>query len=147
MMNLSVWKSPNCPSIWKESNDELKISAVNVASMQQKKIIQPSFILQNDDTSSMANSKPPTGAPNAAATPAAAPAVVKFRLKNNKGFREAMACKAIFTETHMLLDVYVQMCRLGVIHRGLISACALRGAMYMHLLPDSALFVRIANTG
>ena len=67
--------------MWNESNDELKMSAVNVANMQQKKIIQPSFIDQNDDTSSMANSRPPTGAPNAAATPAAAPAVVKLRLR------------------------------------------------------------------
>ena len=60
--------------------DELKRSAVNVDNMQQKKIIQPNFMLQKDDTSSMAKSSPPTGAPKAAATPAAAPAVVKFRL-------------------------------------------------------------------
>ncbi len=65
--------------------DELKRSAVKVDSMQEKKIIQPSFMLQKDDTSSMANSRPPTGAPNAAATPAAAPAVVKLRLRRHNG--------------------------------------------------------------
>ena len=64
--------------------DELKRSAVNVDNMQQKKIIQPNFMLQKDDTSSMAKSSPPTGAPKAAATPAAAPAVVKFRLVNKE---------------------------------------------------------------
>ena len=62
--------------------DELKRSAVNVDNMQQKKIIQPNFMLQKEDTSSMAKSSPPTGAPKAAATPAAAPAVVKFRPEN-----------------------------------------------------------------
>ena len=80
MIYLSVWKRPKLPTGRKASKDELKMSAVKVASMQQKKIIQPSFNVQKDDTSSMANSRPPTGAPNAAATPAAAPAVVKFRL-------------------------------------------------------------------
>lgn len=59
------------------------MSAVNVANIQQKKIIQPNLIVQNDETSSMANSSPPTGAPKAAATPAAAPAVVKLRLKDS----------------------------------------------------------------
>ena len=81
MMNLSVWKSPKVSlESWNESVDELKRSAVKVASMQAKKIIQPSFIDQKEDTSSMVNRSPPTGAPNAAATPAAAPAVVKLRL-------------------------------------------------------------------
>lgn len=79
-MYLSVWNKPNSPSTLKPSKDELNRSAVNVASMQQKKIIHPSFIDQYDETSSIANSNPPTGAPNAAATPAAAPAVVKLRL-------------------------------------------------------------------
>ena len=37
-------------------------------------------MLQNDDTSSMPNNSPPTGAVNADATPAAAPAAVKLRL-------------------------------------------------------------------
>jgi len=52
--------------------------------MQQKNVIQPSFKLQNDETSSMANSSPPTGAANAADTPAAAPAVVKLRLHKSR---------------------------------------------------------------
>ena len=80
MMYLSVLKRPNMPSKWKSWNEELKRSQVNVAIMQQKNVIQPSFRLQNDDTSSMANNSPPTGAANAAETPAAAPAVVKLRL-------------------------------------------------------------------
>ncbi len=63
--------------------EELKRSAVKVDNMQEKKIIQPSFILQKEDTSSMAKSSPPTGAPKAAATPAAAPAVVKLRLRKD----------------------------------------------------------------
>jgi len=83
MMYLSVLKSPNIPSKWKSWKDELKRSQVNVAIMQQKNVIQPSLRLQNDDTSSMANRRPPTGAANAADTPAAAPAVVKFRLHHS----------------------------------------------------------------
>jgi len=80
MMYLSVLNRPNMPSKWNSWNDELKRSQVNVAIMQQKNVIQPSLRLQNEDTSSMANSRPPTGAANAAETPAAAPAVVKLRL-------------------------------------------------------------------
>ena len=38
-------------------------------------------MLQNEETSSIANSRPPTGAPNAEATPAAAPAEMKLRLE------------------------------------------------------------------
>lgn len=83
-MYLSVWKRPNKPSSLNPSRDELNRSAVNDANIQQKKVIQPSFMLQKDDTSSMANRRPPTGAPNAAATPAAAPAVVKLRLKQQQ---------------------------------------------------------------
>lgn len=49
--------------------------------MVQKKICQDSFKFQNEDTSSMANNKPPTGAPNADATPAPAPAEMKLRLR------------------------------------------------------------------
>jgi len=71
------------PSKWNSWNEELKRSAVIVAIMQQKNVIQPSFRLQNDDTSSMANSRPPTGAAKAADTPAAAPAVVKLRLQTH----------------------------------------------------------------
>lgn len=60
---------------------ELNRSVVNVDIIQQKKICQDSVTVQNDDTSSMENSSPPTGAPNAEATPAAAPAEMKFLLK------------------------------------------------------------------
>ena len=81
MIYLSVLNSPKDETKWKALYDELNRSAVKVASMQQKKIIQPSFIDQNDETSSIANRRPPTGAPKAAATPAAAPAVVKLRLE------------------------------------------------------------------
>ena len=84
-MYLSVSNRPKTPLNLNELNEELNRSAVKVASMQQKKIIQPNFMLQKEDTSSMANSSPPTGAPNAAATPAAAPAVVKFRLRKLRG--------------------------------------------------------------
>jgi len=48
--------------------------------MQQKKVCQDSFIFQNEDTSSMEKSSPPTGAPKADETPAAAPADMKLRL-------------------------------------------------------------------
>ena len=48
--------------------------------MQQKKICHDSVVVQKDDTSSMENSRPPTGAPKAEATPAAAPADTKLRL-------------------------------------------------------------------
>lgn len=37
-------------------------------------------MFQNEDTSSIENSSPPTGAPKAEATPAAAPAEMKLRL-------------------------------------------------------------------
>ena len=84
IMYLFVWNKPNTCFSLNDSMDELKRSAVNVDNMQQKKIIQPNFMLQKDDTSSMAKSSPPTGAPKAAATPAAAPAVVKFRLLNKE---------------------------------------------------------------
>ena len=54
---------------------------VNVATMQQKKVCQDNFKFQNEDTSSMLNKRPPTGAPNAEDTPAATPAEIKFLLK------------------------------------------------------------------
>ncbi len=53
---------------------------VNVLTMQQKKTCQLSLRLQCEETSSMAKSSPPTGAPKADATPAAAPALIKSRL-------------------------------------------------------------------
>ena len=50
--------------------------------MQQKKTCQESLFFQKDETSSIANRRPPTGAPNAEAIPAAAPAEIKFRLSS-----------------------------------------------------------------
>lgn len=60
---------------------ELNRSVVKVDTIQQKKICQERVTVQNEDTSSMENNKPPTGAPKAEATPAAAPAEMKFLLK------------------------------------------------------------------
>ena len=60
---------------------EVCLPVVNVDTMAQKKICHESFMFQNEDTSSMENNRPPTGAPNAEATPAAAPALIKLRLK------------------------------------------------------------------
>ena len=48
--------------------------------IQQKNVCQPNLSLQKLDTSSIAKRSPPTGAPNAALTPAPAPAVRKFLL-------------------------------------------------------------------
>ena len=59
---------------------ELNKSVVNVDTIAQKKICHESFMFQKLDTSSMENKRPPTGAPNADATPAAAPALMKLRL-------------------------------------------------------------------
>ena len=60
------------------------LTAVKVATIQQKNVCHPSLSLQKLDTSSKANSRPPTGAPNAALTPAPAPAVRKFLLKSEE---------------------------------------------------------------
>ena len=65
-------------------NAELNKSVVNVATMQQKNICQDNVVVQNEDTSSIENNNPPTGAPKADDTPAAAPAEIKFLLKINK---------------------------------------------------------------
>lgn len=56
------------------------LTVVNVDTMQQKNVCQESFMFQKDETSSIENKRPPTGAPNADATPAAAPAEMKLRL-------------------------------------------------------------------
>ena len=80
-MYLSVLNAPNCPVYVKPSKAELKRSVVKVEIMQQKKICQDKVVVQNDDTSSIENSRPPTGAPNAEETPAAAPAEMKFLLQ------------------------------------------------------------------
>ena len=66
MLYLNPWK------------DELSRSVVKVATMQQKNTCQLSLFFQKEETSSMAKSSPPTGAPNADAIPAAAPADMKF---------------------------------------------------------------------
>ena len=63
-------------------NEELSKSVVNVAVMQQKNTCQDNLFFQNDETSSMAKSRPPTGAPKADAIPAAAPALIKFLLSS-----------------------------------------------------------------
>jgi hypothetical protein len=60
---------------------ELNKSVVNVDTIQQKKICHDKVTVQNDDTSSIENNNPPTGAPKAEATPAAAPADTKFLLE------------------------------------------------------------------
>jgi hypothetical protein len=54
--------------------------SVSVAHMHAKKICHPRLCCQKLATSSNANSRPPIGALNAAATPAATPAVTKSRL-------------------------------------------------------------------
>ena len=48
--------------------------------MQAKNVCHDNFMFQNEDTSSIENNSPPTGAPKAEATPAAAPAEMKLRL-------------------------------------------------------------------
>ena len=55
---------------------------MKVATIQQKNTCQESLFFQNEETSSMANRSPPTGAPNAEAMPAAAPAEIKFLLSS-----------------------------------------------------------------
>lgn len=61
---------------------------VNAAIIEQKKTCHVSLFDQNDDTSSMEKSNPPTGAPKADDTPAAAPADIKFR--RSSGFRNRL---------------------------------------------------------
>ena len=56
---------------------DINTSVVNVAHMQQNNICQANVKFQNDATSSIANNIPPTGAPNADAIPAPAPAEMK----------------------------------------------------------------------
>ena len=65
-------------------NAELNKSVVKVATIQQKNICHDNVVVQNEDTSSIENNSPPTGAPKADDTPAAAPAETKFLLKINK---------------------------------------------------------------
>ena len=55
---------------------------MKVATIQQKNTCQESLFFQKDETSSIANRSPPTGAPNAEAMPAAAPAEIKFLLSS-----------------------------------------------------------------
>lgn len=54
--------------------------AVRADTALQKKVCQQMVLVQNELRSSIANSSPPMGALNPAATPAATPAVVKARL-------------------------------------------------------------------
>ena len=51
-------------------------------------------MFQKEDTSSIEKSRPPTGAPNAEATPAAAPAEIKLRLE--KGIDALKITKTYF---------------------------------------------------
>jgi len=61
----------------------MKTLIVMTPNRQQKKIITPSLRLQNDMSSSRPNSIPPTGALNATANPADAPAAMKFLLQQS----------------------------------------------------------------
>ena len=74
-LGLNSPKSPLYLNPWKA---ELRRSVVNVATMQQKKTCHESLFFQKEETSSIANKRPPTGAPKAEAIPAAAPAEMKF---------------------------------------------------------------------
>ena len=81
MMYWSVLNIPNCHWYLNAVKAELKRSVVKVEVIAQKNICQESFKFQKDETSSMEKRRPPTGAPNAEATPAAAPALMKLRLE------------------------------------------------------------------
>lgn len=83
-MYLVVLNCPNPPVYLNPSNAELNRSVVKVEIIQQKKICQERVVVQNEDTSSIENRRPPTGEPKAEATPAAAPAEIKLRLKQIK---------------------------------------------------------------
>ena len=83
-MYFSFLKSPNPPVYLKPVKADLNKSVVKVAVMQENKVCQDNFMFQKDETSSMANKRPPTGAPKAEATPAPAPADMKLRLIVNK---------------------------------------------------------------
>ena len=75
---------PKLPVYLNPENAELNKSVVKVETMQQKKICQDKVVVQKEDTSSIEKRRPPTGAPKADATPAAAPADTKLRLKDYK---------------------------------------------------------------
>lgn len=79
-MEVSPWKEPMLPwNLYPEKPDWRKLM-VTTETMEQKNVCQPRVWFQKEDTSSIANRRPPTGAPNAALTPAAAPAEIKSRL-------------------------------------------------------------------
>lgn len=80
-MYLVVLNWPNAPVNLNPAKAELNKSVVKVEIMQQKNICHDKVVVQNDDTSSIENRRPPTGEPKADATPAAAPADMKLRLK------------------------------------------------------------------
>lgn len=81
-MYLVVLNWPNAPVNLNPAKAELNKSVVKVEIMQQKNICHDKVVVQNEDTSSIENRRPPTGEPKAEATPAAAPADIKLRLKN-----------------------------------------------------------------
>ena len=63
-------------------------------------------MFQNDDTSSIENNSPPTGAPKADATPAAAPAEMKLRLFNKiLKFNSNLLFLCQTTHTQMKINV------------------------------------------
>ena len=81
---LPVINMPMTPVNLNRAKHDLRRSVVTVAIVAQKKICQANFTFQNDDSSSMQKRRAPTGALNAAATPAAAPALMKLRLQWSK---------------------------------------------------------------
>ena len=83
-MLLSVLNNPKFPLYSNPSNAELKRSVVKVETMLQKNVCIESFMFQNEETSSMENKRPPTGAPKADDTPAATPADTKLRLSRTQ---------------------------------------------------------------
>ena len=85
-MYLLVLNAPKLPVYSKSVKAELKRSVVKVATIQQKNICQDNVTVQNEHTSSIENNSPPTGAPKAEATPAAAPAEIKFLLQKTMSF-------------------------------------------------------------
>ena len=63
-------------------------------------------MFQNDDTSSIENNSPPTGAPKADATPAAAPAEMKLRLFNKRlkfNSNLLFLCQAMHTQMKIIV--------------------------------------------
>jgi hypothetical protein len=71
---------PKRPWYWNPLRAVFMSCAVAVATVAVKKVCQDKRLPQKEERSSMAKSKPPTGALKPAATPAATPAVVNSLL-------------------------------------------------------------------